>query len=97
MCIFYIFSKDTLLKDSIHLSLSANKCPATQPYAYFDGVYCCIVNKEGNGGIDGCNGATLTPSSKCCFGEGAMDHMACPYTTCLSSPAGNVGICYSCC
>ncbi len=46
-------------------------CPATYPYAYLGGSYCCSRKLD-------CNGVTLTPKSTCCMGN---DNKVCSLTS----------------
>ncbi|XP_063692556.1 papilin-like [Bolinopsis microptera] len=57
------------------------ECPASHPYAYSDGQYCCKSNKEKYYGPQGskCDGSVIQRDSKCCEGD---QYRTCPNGNC---------------
>jgi len=55
----------------------AAECPDSHPFAYFNGAYCCAVDKEKNYGPQGakCDGSTIQRNSLCCLGDA---YVKCP-------------------
>jgi len=59
----------------------ANDCPATHPYVYYDGEYCCASDKEKVYKPQGalCDGSKIGRTSKCCLGDA---YKKCPFGKC---------------
>ena len=61
------------------------ECPATHPYAYLGGNYCCSSDKENISSSDGdkCDGSSIDIGSACCRGN----HIGCTGRICTNSVA----------
>ena len=62
--------------DHIHLSYNyLGFCPASNPYAYYNGNYCCNENEEKPNGTESqiedgtCDGLDFNRKSECCSGD----------------------------
>ena len=64
--------------------LEPEKCPATHPYAYLDGKYCCQYGIENIAAADGetCDGGQISLSSSCCKDDAFTK---CPSGGCTNS------------
>jgi len=67
--------------------VEANECPATHPYAYYNGgQYCCASSKEKVYTPQGaqCDGGDISTSSMCCAGD---SYTKCPHGECVNYQA----------
>ena len=57
--------------------MTTTSCPASHPFAYFDGKYCCETGFENYNSADGvaCDGGQISLSSRCCRDN---KHKRCP-------------------
>ena len=51
------------------------ECPATHPFAYHSGEYCCRTSKEKIATGETCDGSIIGFDSTCCEND---DHAECP-------------------
>ena len=50
------------------------ECPASHPYAYLKGDYCCKTSLEKNAGNEACDGSNISFESSCCENDA---HVTC--------------------
>ena len=64
-------------------SSSGRSCPASHPYVYYNGHYCCKTNREKHYKPQGskCDGSVISRSSLCCAGN--------QFTKCPKGACGN--------
>ena len=94
-------SHECKLKVKIHLIVSQTfmsksessetwKCPATHPYVYYNGQYCCQSDREKvyTPQGDKCDGSAIQTDSLCCEGD---KYIQCPSGNCTSLNTATAG------
>ena len=76
-------AKIWIWKQLLHYSLkfSGGSCPASHPYVYYNGHYCCKTNREKHFARQKkkCDGSVISRTSLCCAGD---QFIKCPKGTC---------------